>query len=494
MQTRSAGVLLHPSSLPNDAGIGTLGSEARQFVDSIAECGFRWWQILPLVPSAKHGNPYSSWSTFASNPLLIDLKELHESGLLDEAAPVVPMTQYVDFEATEDTKSPLLAQAAQRFLNSDEHPWHEDFRLFEAQADWLEDAALFYAIREHHKRKPWWQWSSEFSQRNSEALESAKAEHQTVINQFKAIQFFFERQWTNLRAYAEQKKVRFIGDIPIYVDHDSVDVWANQSLFRLDDNGLPTKVSGAPPDAYSAVGQLWENPLYHWENLCKNGFGWWLQRIDRVLSQVDLVRLDHFRGFAAYWSVPYGEANAVHGQWERGPGEQLFDCIEKRWPKMPFIAEDLGLITQDVYALRDQYGLPGMRVLQFGFDGKTGNLHNPQHEDKNSIIYTGTHDCDTALGWWQSASPETKKIVQSHFTTQDEALVWDLIANALASRSPLAIFPVQDLLTLGTEARMNRPGTTENNWRWRLQSPEPLSNLRERIRQLLEVNQRCSED
>ena len=467
-ENRTAGVLLHPTSLPGPYGIGTIGPEAFRFVDWLADTGFTWWQVLPLVPPEAGGSPYSSWSTFAANVLLVELAGLYEQGLLDTPPPRTDNTGQVDFAAVNAQKWPLLQQAASALLSKPEHPWFAKMKSFRNSSDWIEDAGLYYALRKKFDGKAWWDWPEKLRTFNAKAVAAARKELAEDIDQFVAMQYFFERQWTALRQYCKHKGVKIMGDIPIYVGHDSADVWANQGLFLLDKNGQCLELAGAPPDAYSETGQLWGNPIYRWDVMQARGFRWWKNRIARAMEQVDVVRLDHFRGFAAYWSVPAGSENALTGRWVPGPGAAFFEEIQRQWPKLPFVAEDLGLIDEPVETLRDQFSLKGMRVLQFGFDGDPSNIHAVHNVIPESVVYTGTHDSDTLLGWWLNESDWLKDQVRRYFAIDGHDLVWDMIRACFGSSGQLAMVQMQDLLALDSSGRMNRPGIAAGNWGWRL--------------------------
>ncbi|MCK5687912.1 4-alpha-glucanotransferase, partial [Myxococcota bacterium] len=362
---RKAGVLLHITSLPSPYGIGDLGAGAYRFVDWLKSANLRLWQVLPLVPPSEGASPYFAWSAFAANPLLIDLYDLHESGLLDESDLVpddFPLDQ-IDQEHVQNFKIDRVHQAAELFLVDPKHPWREEFESFRQNAAWLPDAALYRVLRNIHKEAPWQIWPSGVRNRHPQSLAKARRENAALIERCETVQFFFERQWQKLRTYANDAGIQLIGDLPIYVAHESADVWAHRKLFQLEKDGTPKSVSGVPPDAFSETGQLWGNPLYDWKTLAKGNYQWWRERVKRCLEQTDLVRIDHFRAFESYWSVPTGSEDAIGGEWITGPGEKFFNSLKKEFGPLPIIAEDLGLIDEKVHALRQSAGLPGMRIL-----------------------------------------------------------------------------------------------------------------------------------
>lgn len=475
---RSAGVLLHPTSLP---GAGDLGDEARHFVDWLAACKVSIWQILPLVPAGPGESPYSSWSAFCGNPWLIDLHGLAEQGLLDRTA-VGPLDALAD---AEEHRSNMLVEAATRFLAEPKHPWHGDLERFRDNNPWLAEAALFRAVCEAENGAPWWEWDEPLRARKPGALRRAARDLYESIERISIEQFFFERQWQDLRQYCRERGVSILGDLPIYVAANSADTWAHQEQFCLGSNGAQTVEAGAPPDAFSELGQLWGNPLYRWNVMAEDGFQWWIERMRRATHLADWIRLDHFRAFAAYWEVPTGAADAREGHWVQGPGDSLFQALHDALGPLPLIAEDLGIITEDVDHLRTSLGIPGMRVLQFAFGGDDANPHMPHNHGADSVIYTGTHDHPPLLAWWNSVQEWERQRVRDYLGVSGHEIVWDLIDCALASKGPLAVLPMQDLLCLGPEARMNTPATVTGNWAWRLEqgqlSTEVAARLTERV-------------
>lgn len=476
---RASGILLHPTSLPGAGGIGSLGPEAYAFVDWLADAGQSYWQILPLVAVDEGGSPYNALSAMAGNPLLIDLHALVEEGLLDEAEAASAYgardERHVDFDRVTARHDGVLARAYEDFAAGAAPHLRGEFDAYRRRnADWLDDYALFRALRERHHRASWTSWDRDLRDRSPEVLDRARAELAEPIAARSFEQFLFDRQWAALREHARSRGVRVIGDIPIFVAHDSADVWANRELFELDPGGEPRIVSGVPPDYFSETGQRWGNPLYRWSRLRERGYDWWVRRFRRTLEWVDLVRVDHFRGFEGFWEIEADQPTAVNGRWRPGPGRDLFDVIRAELGEIPVIAEDLGLITPEVERLRDDLGLPGMRVLQFAFDGDPSNPHLPENYPENVVAYTGTHDNDTTAGWWASAPDDVKRRVEQRIGGGEEPPVWALIEMVLRSPAALAVVPVQDLLGLGDEARMNVPGTSDDNWTWRL-DPDRLT-------------------
>lgn len=485
---RSSGILLHPTSLPGSPGIGTLGTQAYRFIDWLESAGQTLWQILPLGPTGYGDSPYASFSTFAGNPLLIDLDFLVKEAVLTKSDIVPPdyiqSSGPIDFGAVVWWKLPLLRKAAKNFLQNGSNSDYQEFLV--SNKAWLDDYALFMDIKNFFDQKArdeglsgrLWNnyWPRDLATRDKKALVSWVTEHFESIQEEKAIQFFFFRQWKDLRAYAHTKGISIIGDIPIFVAADSADVWSNQQFFQLNKDGTPKFVAGVPPDYFSETGQLWGNPLYDWSALKKDSYSWWERRITATLQMVDYARIDHFRGFEAYWSVPANETTAMNGKWIKGPDHDFFNAIKRRLGDLPILAEDLGVITDDVRSLRDDFGFPGMKVLQFAFDaneaGKNGftNAFLPHMYDRHSIVYTGTHDNDTMRGWLDhAAGPESdmvKKYLGGHVSDKD--LVHELLRMALMSVAVFAIFPIQDVYDIGSEGRMNEPSTVGRNWTWRM--------------------------
>ena len=493
--TRASGILLHPTSIPGPHGIGDLGPDAYRFVDFLAASKQRLWQVLPLGPVGVGDSPYAARSAFAGNHLLISLEELALDGLLrrEEVASVaVEPIGPVNPQAVGATKTPWLRLAYERLQNG-HAALRADFEGFrDRQSFWLRDYALFATIQGAHRGEPWHLWEPDLAMREPAALQRATADLADEIAFQEFVQFVFSRQWGALRAYAASRDVRIVGDIPIFVAEDSADVWAQRELFLLDGAGRPTVVAGVPPDYFSKTGQLWGNPIYNWRAMAGDGYLWWLNRMRRMLELVDYVRLDHFRGFVAYWEVPAGDTTAVRGRWVDGPGRRLFDVLRERLGDLPFIAEDLGILTRRVISLREDLGLPGMKVLQFAFDGDPDNLYLPHNYEKNSVVYTGTHDNDTTRGWFASAGHETQHRARVYLGRDAHDASWDLIRLALSSVSDWAVVPLQDVLDLGSAARMNVPGQLGGNWSWRYHGPELSGWIADRLGDLTELYGRAA--
>ena len=488
MTNRSSGILLHPTSLPGGP-IGDLGATAFAFVDWLAESGQASWQILPLNAVDEGGSPYNALSAFAGNPLLVDLQALVAAGLLGAAALDAPaeLRTRLDFPAVSRWKEERLTEAHRAFREGAAPELAGELEEYRARnAGWLDDYALFRALRHEHGGAPWNEWTPGLRERDEAALAEARERFSDAIDRRAFWQFLFDRQWAALRAHAAARGVRVIGDIPIFVAYDSADVWAHPELFELDARERPTVVSGVPPDYFSETGQRWGNPLYRWDALEERGYDWWVERFRRTFEWVDVVRIDHFRGFESYWAIPAREETAIRGEWRKGPGADFFRAVESRLGSLPVIAEDLGLITPEVEALRDELGLPGMRVLQFGFDGEPENPHLPENYPAHAVVYTGTHDNDTIEGWWEKATDAERLAVHARMAVDPAEPHWSFIRAVMDSGAELAIFPAQDVLGLGSEARMNTPGTSAANWVWRLEPGELSSTLAARLREATE--------
>ena len=489
---RSGGILLHPTSLPGPYGIGDLGPQAYRFVDWLASTGCKLWQVLPLGPTGNGDSPYQCFSAFAGNPYLISFDGLIEDGLLtqDDFAHMPTFNaSRVDFGLLIPWKLHLLGRAFDNFKFISGGPFWDEYLSFYAEnSSWLDDYSLFMSIKETNGGGAWNEWSEDLRKRKKSALDKARKEYAESILRYSFYQFIFFRQWNKLRAYVNERDIKIIGDIPIFIAYDSADAWSNQKLFFLGDDSLPTVVAGVPPDYFSATGQLWGNPLYRWNVHKKTGYAWWLERFRSVLKLVDIVRVDHFRGFAGYWEVPFGQPTAEHGRWVKGPGNDFFKSmneglLEGSNSELPIIAEDLGVITQDVVALRDEFNLPGMKILQFGFD-KAENPFLPHNYVSNCVAYTGTHDNDTALGWYATAPEHEKDFARRYLRVDGSDFAWNLIRTIWSSVAVYAVTPMQDALSLGTEARMNFPSKLGGNWEWRMSEQDMSPHLAGRLKEL----------
>jgi 4-alpha-glucanotransferase len=476
---RASGVLLHPTSFPSRHGIGDLGQAAYDFIEFLAASGQKYWQILPLGPTGYEHSPYiMNFSTFAGNPLMISLEQLAEAGLL-QASDLTSLEAYSDrprhqvqFDQVIGHKTPFLEAAYQTFKHQLSVRPNFPFQDFCRAQPWLEDFALFMALQEANPDQEWNQWEPGLARREPAALRQKREELKDRIQYQKFLQFQFFQQWGKLRQFAKEKGIQIIGDISIYVCYHSADVWANPEIFQLDPDTLaPTYIAGVPPDYFSATGQLWGNPVYDWDKLRQTDFRWWIERFRATLQYADLVRIDHFRGFEAYWRVPAGETTAIKGEWVKAPGQEFFQTLGNRLGYLPVLAEDLGTITTEVEQLRDQFDFPGMKILQFAFGDTAQNPYLPFNYNRNCVVYPGTHDNDTALGWWQSLEEKTQQHLAHYlgYATPEAVteIHWELIRVALSSIADLAILPLQDLLGLGGDHRMNDPATNDGNWRWR---------------------------
>jgi 4-alpha-glucanotransferase len=497
---RSSGILLHPTSFPSRFGVGDLGLEAYRFIDFLKESHQQYWQVLPLGPTGYGNSPYMCYSAMAGNPLLISPEKLLEEGLLaEEDFANLPgfLLEKVDFEQVVPIKIGLLKKACENFRVNATPIQQKEFAGFcDSKAYWLDNYALFMALKDANNGASWHTWEAEFVKREPEALAQAERRLNGDIFYYKFIQFEFFRQWSDLKNYANMRGIDIIGDIPIYVAHDSADVWAHPDIFCLDEEtGVAAQMAGVPPDYFSATGQLWGNPVYNWEELQKQDFKWWLQRFEAMLDYVDIIRIDHFRGFEAYWSVPKGEETAINGEWVEAPGDAFFEAIKQKLGKLPVLAEDLGVITPEVEALRDKYEFPGMKVLQFAFGSDPGNPFLPFNYPRNAVVYTGTHDNDTTLGWFNSANDYEKQNLLLYLgCISPEGVHWDLIRLALSSIANQAIIPLQDVLGLGNEARMNFPSIAEGNWEWRYQAASLTQELGDRLKVLTRLNGRAPQE
>jgi len=488
---RASGNLLHPTSLPGRFGIGDLGSAACRFIDFLAGSGQQLWQIMPLGPTSYGDSPYQTLSAFAGNPSLISLERLVEDQYLAPwdflGAPDFP-AQTVDYGPVIDYKQRLLRLSFENFKSQQGGQHAAEFAAFSAaNRGWLDDYSLFAALKEHHGGANWSHWEGDIATRQPAALAHWKAVLSDAIQYHCYTQFQFYKQWSALKRYANGKGIRIIGDIPIFVAYDSADAWSHPELFCFDEDGNPTLVAGVPPDFFSPTGQLWGNPLYRWDVMARDGYAWWIERFRAALQQVDIIRLDHFRGFEACWAVPAGEETAAKGCWVKGPGADLFHALEQALGRLPIIVEDLGLITRRVKALRDELGFPGMKVLQFAFTGDPDDAYLPHNYEHNCVVYTGTHDNDTTLGWWNSLDQRARARVQVYLGRHGDDISWDMIRLALMSVADLAIFPLQDVLGIGSEGRMNTPGRMSGNWGWRYTDGLLNDRVRERLRGLTEI-------
>lgn len=471
LSIRSSGILLHPTSLPGPHGCGDFGQSAYRFVDWLASAGQSCWQMLPLGEVGPGNSPYMCDSAFAGSLLLIDPNELVEQGWLKaDELPLAPdvSNNRVDYDAVRLSRMTLLHLAENRFRQQNSKRTHTAFVKFceEAQS-WLDDYALFKAIWASQSWRDWNTWPNGLARRETDALKAAAASLSDEVEFCKFCQWCYDRQWRKLKKYANANGIHLIGDVPIFVAHQSADVWAHQDLFELDADGCSTSVAGVPPDYFSQTGQLWGNPLYQWENHAATGYAWWIARMKHVLQHFDMVRVDHFRGFANYWAVPADESTAINGEWRPGPGENMFDAFKQAFRVLPIIAEDLGLITPDVIALRDKFNLPGMRILQFAFGEDERNYFLPHHYVANAVAYTGTHDNDTSIGWWTSASQHEKDFARRYLNCDGSQINWDMIRALSASIANTVIYPLQDVIGLDGSHRMNFPGTASGNWEWR---------------------------
>jgi 4-alpha-glucanotransferase len=486
---RRAGVLLHPTSLPSPYNCGDLGAEAHHFVDFLADCGFRVWQMLPIGPTHADGSPYQLLSVQAGNPRLVDLEWLQRLQLLQ------PNEMKLAAAAPPCDKIASLQLASTRFaMLCEAQPASDIVQRYSSfcgeHSGWLDDFALYTVIRAQQQFRAWQHWPMALRMRNPEALVEAASQHSAAIAAVKFVQFAFYEQWQQLRDHAQRRGIALFGDMPIFVHLDSADVWANQHLFRLDAQGQPEVVTGVPPDYFSVDGQRWGNPHYAWEQMEAEGFDWWIERVATQQRLFDLIRVDHFRGFEACWEIPANVATAVDGKWVKAPGESLFAAVGAACGDVPFVAENLGLITAEVEQLRNSFALPGMLILQFAFDGSPDNPYLPHNHRVREVVYTGTHDNDTTRGWYASLDVATRQRIHEYFGQPAEPMPWLLIRAAMASVAGLAIAPMQDLLDLDSEHRMNTPGTTSGNWGWRFRWDGVSADLPRRLRQMLSLYSR----
>ncbi len=500
-QDRISGVLLHVTSLPSYGGVGDLGPAAYAFVDFLAAGKQRLWQVLPLSPTGYGSSPYSALSAFAGNPILISLERLVEAGWIaaDRIGGLPGHDGPADFEAANRLKLPLIEEAAGNFLDAlagkDSDPkLRMRFQSFCTENSyWLTDYAAFTVLRRVHGDASWHEWPVEQALRKQDAMTGVLTEYARELAVEQAVQFFFAEQWSDLRKYACEREIRIMGDVAIFVNYDSADVWTHPEIFELDEDKRPLRVSGVPPDYFSSNGQRWGNPLYKWELLEQRGFDWWVSRIRRSLALYDMIRLDHFRGFEAFWSIPADEDTAINGQWVKAPGQALFQRLREVFGELPFVAEDLGLITPEVDELREHFGMPGMRILQFGFSDRGAHIYLPHRFVPNTVVYTGTHDNNTTLGWWRD---DLNDLEREHVQTylqpieHDGQIVWAMIKAAARSVAKLCIIPMQDVLHIGSEGRMNTPSAAGGNWTWRYASNALHPDFSTQLTALMEMTDR----
>ena len=509
---RSSGILLHPTSLPGNFGVGDLGDEAYRFVDFLAASKQSLWQVLPLGPTGYGDSPYQCFSAFAGNTLLISPQRLVAEGLLKQedlqSAPAFT-AERVDYGNGIEFKNALLKRAFERFRRTTDARLHSDFKQFSHEASsWLEDYALYRALKDAQGGKAWNEWEQKLARRDATALVNARGSLREQIDAQKFYQFLFFTQWAALKAYCHERGVKLVGDVPIFIARDSADVWMNPDEFKLDKDGKPLVVAGVPPDYFSTTGQLWGNPIYHWERMAADEYSWWIKRFRAAFSMFDMLRVDHFRGFEAYWEVPAGERTAQNGKWVKGPGAELFAVLEAKLECLPILAENLGVITPEVEAIRERFGFPGMAILQFAFgNDPQGPSFRPHNYPRNLVAYTGTHDNDTVIGWWTSKPGEgsirteedirkerqfTRTYLGYDDTGISEPINWVFIRSLMASVADTVVFPLQDLLGEGAQARMNVPGTATGNWRWRFRGERLTEDIASRLRKIASIYDRLS--
>ena len=488
---RTSGVLLHISSLPSDYGIGTMGTEAYKFVDFLKTARQSMWQILPVGPTSYGDSPYQSFSTNAGNPYFIDLNLLYDEGLLkkNEYSSINwgSDSRRVDYEAIYNNRFKVLRKAFDRFKTGDMTAFNA---FIQENENWISNYALFMSIKDANNGISWLEWDESLRKRDSHALWEFKSSHEDDVLFWEFLQFKFFEQWNALKQYANDAGISIVGDIPIYVALDSAEVWVYPDLFELDENLIPTAVAGCPPDAFSPTGQLWGNPLYNWQRHKEFGYNWWINRIRSATSLYDIVRIDHFRGFEGYYAIPYGHETAEHGEWRKGPGMDLFNAVSQKLGSLPIIAEDLGFLTEDVHKLLKDSGFPGMKVLEFAFDPREESNYLPHTYTKNSVVYVGTHDNNTTLGWIDELDKPTLDFCKKYLDT-DSDILWRMIKTAMSSVSDTAVIQMQDYLELGSEARMNIPSTLGGNWQWRMTKRDTTKKLAEKIADITRTYGRC---
>ena len=495
---RSCGTLLHPTSFPSKYGMGDLGDEAKEFIHFLERTGQTIWQVLPLGPTGYGNSPYASYSAFAGNPYLISLDKLVQKDLLTEAEvkkAELPVTTLADYEGSYQIKDELYKIACKRFYGDQKGGKSKHFKQFkENNKFWLDDYCMFMACSIENDRRPWNQWDKGLAQRDKKVMAEFRKSHTEEIDYYNWIQFEFFSQWFDLKMYANQKGIRVVGDIPIFVDHNSADVWSNPGYFAVDKQGNRQLVAGVPPDYFSETGQLWGNPLYNWKALKKDNFSWWVERFRQMFDLFDSIRVDHFRGFDEYWEVNAAETTAINGKWVKAPGKALFNTIKKELGELPIIAEDLGLMTPTVEELRDEFNFPGMKIIQFAFDSDSTNSFLPHNYPQNCVTYTGTHDNDTTIGWYNQAPEQEKHRVREYTRSDASEIEWELIRLGMLSVADQAIFPLQDFMGLDTQHRMNLPATVGNNWMWRYTTSMLYNIDEDRIRALVELANRKQGD
>lgn len=490
---RSSAILLHPSSIPGKEGIGTLGKKAYEFVDFLIQAGQKLWQICPLGPTGYGDSPYASFSAFAGNPYFIDLEDLVERGFLDKLDILLEdcNTEKVEYEKVYQYKFEILKKAYINFKLKEDKVINEKYvRFVKENSYWLEDYATYMSVKRHFGGQSWEHWDDDIRLREETAMETYREKLSDEIACLKFEQYIFFEQWDRLKSYANRNYVRIIGDIPIYIAMDSADAWANPEIFLFDEERKPVSVAGVPPDYFSETGQLWGNPLYNWDYMKEEGFSWWLNRIKINLEMSDILRFDHFRGFAAYWAVPASDDTAINGEWKKARGYDLFEKIFEVYGELNMIAEDLGTITPDVLKLRDDFGFPGMKILQFAFDTEEGNNALPHDYIRNTTVYTGSHDNDTVRGWYDSAKDLDKEYAKEYMNSNDKDIVWDMIKTAWSSVSVIAVATLQDVLELDSKGRMNTPGTLGGNWEWRYKEGDLSLDLAEKLKKITELYER----
>lgn len=492
---RTSGVLMPISSLPSPYGIGTMGKQAKKFVDFLEKAGQKYWQILPICPTSYGDSPYQSFSSFAGNPYFIDLEYLCKDKLLTkkecESFDWGGSEKYIDYGIMYISRYKLLKKAYARFVKN----IPDDYAQFcKTEAEWLDEYALFMALKDANDGVAWFEWDENLKTRKPEAIEAAKKEYGDDIEFYKMLQYLFFKQWRQLKAYANSKNIEIIGDVPIYVAGDSADVWANPKQFYLDEELNPIEVAGCPPDAFSADGQLWGNPLFRWDVMKKDGYTWWTKRISAMADLYDIIRIDHFRGFDSYYAIPAEDDTAKNGEWKEGPGMDLFKVLEKKLGKLPIIVEDLGFLTPSVIKLLKDSGFPGMKVVQFAFDSREDSDYLPHNYPKNCVVYTGTHDNDTVMGWMKTAPKSAVKFAKEYLNlTKEEGYNWGMMRAAWSSVADMAIVPMQDILGLGSESRINTPSTIGENWKWRATADQIDNSIAKKLRKCMKMYARLNE-